>query len=113
MQAGFPGQSWGCSVKTICVPRRECTPRRDSMRSLFCTLLFAALTACTSSSSGDDMSGPPGCGDGKLDMGEQCDDGNTNNFDGCLKDCTMVDKLAPDTMAWKYFEIPGTKCLDG
>lgn len=83
------------------------------MRSLFCTLLFAALTTACTSSSGDDMGGPPGCGDGKLDMGEQCDDGNTNNFDGCLKDCTMVDKLAPDTMAWKYFEIPGTKCLDG
>ena len=28
------------------------------------------------------------CGDGHLDAGEQCDDGNTNNTDSCANDCT-------------------------
>ncbi|HUS30686.1 MAG TPA: pectin acetylesterase-family hydrolase [Kofleriaceae bacterium] len=83
------------------------------MRSLFCSLLL--LAACTSSP-GDDMTGDDGpatCGNNSVDTGEQCDDGNDNNFDGCRSDCTMVDKLTADPMAWRYFEIPGTKCIDG
>ena len=32
------------------------------------------------------------CGDGKFDPdnGESCDDGNKNNFDGCLENCKIV-----------------------
>jgi cysteine-rich repeat protein len=84
------------------------------MRSLFCTLVLA-LVACTSSPGGDDTGddGPASCGNSSIDTGEQCDDGNDNNFDGCRSDCTMVDKLTADAMAWRYFEIPGTKCIDG
>ena len=29
------------------------------------------------------------CGDGSVDAGEQCDDGNTNNGDACANDCTL------------------------
>jgi cysteine-rich repeat protein len=32
----------------------------------------------------------PYCGDGVLDPGEQCDDGNTNNCDGCSNACTLI-----------------------
>ena len=32
----------------------------------------------------------PYCGDGIVDPGEQCDDGNTNNCDGCSNACTLV-----------------------
>ncbi|HTL33515.1 MAG TPA: pectin acetylesterase-family hydrolase [Kofleriaceae bacterium] len=85
------------------------------MRSLFPTLLFLAASACTSSSMMDDTGddGPATCGNNAVDTGEQCDDGNDNNFDGCRSDCTAVDKLTSDAMTWKYFEIPGTKCIDG
>lgn len=31
---------------------------------------------------------PPVCGDGIVDLGEDCDDGNTNNNDSCRNDCT-------------------------
>jgi cysteine-rich repeat protein len=31
----------------------------------------------------------PVCGDGIVDTGEQCDDGNTNNSDDCRNDCTV------------------------
>jgi cysteine-rich repeat protein len=34
------------------------------------------------------------CGDGVVQSGEQCDDGNTNPFDGC-DDCILVD-TTPD-----------------
>ena len=30
------------------------------------------------------------CGDGVMDMGEDCDDGNVNNFDGCESNCTVT-----------------------
>jgi cysteine-rich repeat protein len=32
---------------------------------------------------------PPVCGDGVIEPGEQCDDGNTINGDGCEADCTL------------------------
>jgi cysteine-rich repeat protein len=32
----------------------------------------------------------PRCGDGILDPGEQCDDGNTDNCDACSNNCTLV-----------------------
>lgn len=35
-----------------------------------------------------DSLGGVGCGNGKLDSGEQCDDGNKNGGDGCEADCT-------------------------
>ena len=32
----------------------------------------------------------PSCGDGIIDTGEQCDDGNTTNGDGCDSNCTLA-----------------------
>ncbi|MFO7566343.1 MAG: pectin acetylesterase-family hydrolase [Enhygromyxa sp.] len=63
----------------------------------------------------DDTTGPaePYCGDGKLDPGEECDDGNDDPFDGCRDDCTLVELLEPPAMEWTYFEVPGTRCMDG
>jgi cysteine-rich repeat protein len=31
----------------------------------------------------------PECGDGVVDAGEQCDDGNNDDFDSCRNDCTL------------------------
>ena len=83
-------------------------------------------TAGSAEGSGDESSGAPesgssssgeppvpGCGDGILDPGEQCDDGNDDPFDGCLADCTEVELLDPPALEWEYFEIEGTRCLDG
>lgn len=37
-----------------------------------------------------DCSGPAAfCGDGQVDQGEACDDGNDDSSDGCLSDCTV------------------------
>jgi cysteine-rich repeat protein len=82
-------------------------------------VVLAASAACGSSSS-DDLDGgvdatniPVNCGNGTLDPGEECDDGNSNRFDGCRPDCTKVDPITPTALTWQYFEIPGTKCIDG
>jgi cysteine-rich repeat protein len=85
------------------------------MRSVFCIMLAATAACGTSPGSGDDGGDdvPASCGNATPDPGEQCDDGNDNRFDGCRPDCTAVDPLQPTAMAWKFFEIPGTKCIDG
>jgi cysteine-rich repeat protein len=37
---------------------------------------------------------PDSCGNGALDIGEQCDDGNETDIDGCDTDCTFTEVLA-------------------
>lgn len=39
--------------------------------------------------SGGSGGSPPGCGDGVRSGNEECDDGNTDNGDGCSKQCTI------------------------
>jgi cysteine-rich repeat protein len=62
--------------------------------SIFPLLVILALGACavpgeddTDSSSAADTLAL--CGNGTRDPGEQCDDGNTTNLDGCSKSCTF------------------------
>lgn len=38
----------------------------------------------------------PFCGDGNLDSGETCDDGNNNDCDGCRGDCSSVEGACGD-----------------
>jgi cysteine-rich repeat protein len=61
---------------------------RTRRRCVFSSALLATLIAC------GDPSGPsPGpaassvCGNGFAEAGEECDDGNPNNADGCLTTC--------------------------
>lgn len=84
------------------------------MRSVLCIVLAAAAACSSSPDGGDDNNDiPASCGNASPDPGEQCDDGNDNRFDGCRPDCTAVEPIQPEPMAWRYFEIPGTKCIDG
>ena len=47
-----------------------------------CLVLAVALTACGGSSSNLTQ-----CGNGHIDSGEQCDDGNTIDTDACTSTC--------------------------
>ena len=38
----------------------------------------------------------PFCGDGNLDEGEECDDSNNDNNDGCRNDCTFPRSDVPE-----------------
>jgi cysteine-rich repeat protein len=55
----------------------------------------------------------PRCGDGHVDPGEACDDGNANDFDGCTNDCRVPPTIGPPDRTWTWYEIPGTQCIDG
>ena len=57
--------------------------------------------------------GGPGCGDGQLDPGEACDDGDDDRFDGCLPDCTLAPEIDAPPLEWKYIAVPGTVCMNG
>jgi len=54
-------------------------------------LLLAALCACAAVSA--QAAGRSACGDGVVDTGEECDDGNTRDGDCCSSAC----KIEPDT----------------
>ena len=64
-------------------------------------------------SGGESSTGGPGCGDGQVDPGEACDDGNDDRFDGCLPDCTSAPAIDTPPLEWKYIEVPGTVCMNG
>ena len=48
------------------------------------SILAASVVGCSSSGGGG---GGPRCGDGHVDPGEACDDGNTKSGDGCSSTC--------------------------
>ena len=56
----------------------------------------------------------PFCGDGMLDLGEKCDDGNRNNRDECRNDCTPKPHKST-VVAWTFNKsdiFSGDNCLD-
>jgi cysteine-rich repeat protein len=38
------------------------------------------------------------CGDGDVDKGEECDDGNEDTYDACINTCTM--NVCGDGIVW-------------
>ena len=57
-----------------------------------------ATTTTDADTDSDSITGSPGaCGDGSVDPGEQCDDGNIGDGDGCSADCGAAHCLVPVT----------------
>ncbi len=70
---------------------------------------LAALAAC---SFGDNLAAslPPRCGDGIVDPGEGCDDGNTVSGDGCSSTCQVE---TPQPVCGNGILESGEQCDDG
>ncbi len=72
---------------------------RLRMKRLLVVILAVAGCAHNNSASGDDDGSgsdvPPGCGDGVIGAGEQCDDGNTADGDGCSHACALEGGVTP------------------
>ena len=60
-------------------------------------LLAAAVTFVAAACGGED----PYCGDKNLDMGEECDDGNSDDTDFCLSTC-KARQLSQLTIKWEF-----------
>jgi cysteine-rich repeat protein len=65
---------------------------------------LSCSTACTYDTTGCLL---PNCGNGSLDVGEECDDGNSSNVDACLNNCK--DAICGDVYVWSGVE----ECDDG
>jgi cysteine-rich repeat protein len=61
----------------------------SKMQSLMLALGIAMLIVGTIGCSGEGNDGAMVCGDGVVDAGEECDDGNTNPDDGCDASCLL------------------------
>ncbi|HWO26402.1 MAG TPA: DUF4215 domain-containing protein [Kofleriaceae bacterium] len=59
----------------------------------------------------DDGGGEPVCGNGVVEDGEECDDGNTSNDDACHNDCTLCPPT-PGSCGDGVLD-PGEECDDG
>jgi cysteine-rich repeat protein len=65
----------------------------------------------TCDSACQDIPPPPGCGDGNVDLGEQCDDGNSSNKDDCLTTCVVA--VCGDGFVHSKGTGPFEECDDG
>lgn len=65
-----------------------------------------------------DLSGQPlqdvddSCGDGVLDAGEQCDDGNREDWDGCSATCNIEEFQGCEAVIEQYYEQAGIAFVD-
>ncbi len=76
---GRPGNTCSTQCHLVCTNTSQC-PKGDTCIGNQCQ---CTGSSCPSSSPGG------ACGNGKLDAGEQCDDGNTRSNDGCSGRCTL------------------------
>jgi cysteine-rich repeat protein len=79
---------------------------------LSAAVLSIAAGAAISSCGGDD----PFCGNGFIDIGEQCDDGNDDQTDVCLNNCT-IRSVPTLTLKWEFNkdavpDFPSDSCTD-
>ncbi len=77
---------------------------RRPFSTLAATMLIVLLGGCTFQAAG----GEARCGDGVVDPGEGCDDGNEVDGDGCSAACAVVDQACGDGVT-----DPDEACDDG
>lgn len=81
---------WACSFGSTCVDVRDCDALIDAG--------LAGDAGCTPPPK------PVVCGDGFIDVGEACDDGNKTGGDGCALDCGAIE---PNFAC----QAPGSACV--
>jgi cysteine-rich repeat protein len=83
-KAGAPATS--CQTAAECDDKESCTT--DTCSVGVCAHVPAATgTPCPSGFCKAGLCVPPSCGDGTLNGGEECDDGNTDDTDACSNTC--------------------------
>jgi cysteine-rich repeat protein len=95
------------------------SPMKRQFLLLFAPLALGSLSAgCAGHDGGEELDvlqlalpGNPSCGDGYLDVGEQCDDGNTAAVDGCSTTCALEREMSIAPGSHKLENLQA-KCLD-
>ena len=92
--------------RACCFPDGTCDSFRTNVEvNEFCVLVGGIVQA-SGVSCADNPCGGFFCGDGNLDPGEECDDGNNTDGDGCQGDCT-------NPRCGDGILDPGEDCEDG
>jgi cysteine-rich repeat protein len=92
--------STGTCVAPQCTTDADCTAPDTCINEL-----------CTApGSDGSDGSGQAVCGDGIIETGEVCDDGNTMDGDGCSSDCQTAHCFVPVTHPTIAAGVADTTC---
>jgi len=89
-----------CGNGGVCPPGLRCANTGDSKICILLSCGNGTLDPGEACDDGNTRSGDgcpadctPPCGDGVLDPGEACDDGNTLDGDGCSADCRTLDSI--------------------
>lgn len=134
------GGEWACTEKG-CVPGTtgepndteeppgECVegeekPAGDGCNTCLCYegAWACTMSACEDTEGGDTENGQPSCGDGVVEPGEACDDGNFVDGDGCAANCTLegapgielcADPVASDPFNYVDAQIVGDQLVVG
>jgi len=101
LQAGcLQAESAICGNGGVCPPRLRCANIGDAKTCILLTSGNGMLDPGEACDDGNTRSGDgcpadctPPCGDGVLDPGEACDDGNTLDGDRCSADCRTLDSI--------------------
>ena len=84
----------------------------SKVRLAWLGLVLVCLFGSASGCSCGDSNTQGVCGDGHVDPGEECDDGNTLSGDGCSSTCKIEMHLRPSA-ARRSTSIPAKQCDDG
>lgn len=84
-----PTRSGGDALLALSDPRRSLCGDLDPTRWPAGTYLLAVRGPGAAPVQLDYRIADPGCGDGAVDGGEACDDGNRSSNDGCSSSCTL------------------------
>jgi len=82
MPAYGPSSAGSVALATLAASQSTSLKVADSGDSIYDTAIIVVPLACF-----NEPPKPELCGNGKIDPGEECDDGNTNNGDGCSAVC--------------------------
>jgi len=81
-----------CTTGEACdLSTHACKAGEPAKKGTPCTLPSGAAGSCNAGSCA-----PVSCGNGVLELDEECDDGNTVDTDGCRRDCTFTCKADAD-----------------
>lgn len=80
-----------CNGQEICSIRGSCEAGEHPPEAAACTLPGGDAGLCSGG-----LCTPPGCGNGLIEEGEECDDGNSVVGDGCDPDCAYSCHAAAD-----------------